>query len=141
MRHHPFLFVFVLVPLALIAAGCDDSDDPGTPAAPTPPALTTENFEGRVTVNGAITHPFVVTAPSTVTATLVSVAAGAETIVGFALGTWNGEYCQIILANDAAVQGKFVVGLAQTAGNFCVRVYDVGKLPQPTNYQVTVTHQ
>lgn len=141
MRHHPFLLALVLVPLALFAGGCSDNNSTNTPTTPTTPNLTTENFDGRVTINGAVTHAFVVTAPSTVTATLVTVGSGTDTVVGFALGTWNGEYCQIILANDAAVQGKFVVGLAQTAGNFCVRVYDVGKLPAATDYQVTVTHQ
>ena len=140
MRHHPFLFVFLLLPLALVAAGCDDTRDLNTPTGP-PPSPVTETFEGHITVNGAVTHPFTVTAPSTITATPVAVSSGADTVVGMALGTWNGEYCQIILANDAAVQGKFVVGIAQTAGSFCVRFYDVGKLPAAIDYQATVSHQ
>jgi hypothetical protein len=140
VRHHPFLCAFLLVPLVFFAAGCDDNNDVNTPTTP-PPSPITENFEGHVTVNGAVTHPFTVTAPSTITATLVAVSSGADTVVGMALGTWNGENCQIIITNDAAVQGKFIVGIAQTAGTFCVRFYDVGQLTQAIDYQATVSHQ
>ena len=142
---HSTRVVLVLLPLALFAAAC--GDDPGNggnlPTTPTPPSLTTENFEGTVTVNGAITHPFLVTAPSTLTATLVSLADGTEGVtIGMSLGTWNGEYCQIVLANDTAIQGKFIVGVAQTAGAFCLRVADAtGQLTKPAPYQITVTHQ
>jgi hypothetical protein len=141
LTHHSFRVAFVLLPLALFISGCSDSDDDNfTPTAPEP-TITTETFEGTVTINGAITHSFTVTAPSTVTATLTAVSTGAEAVIGLSLGTWNGEYCQIVLANDAAVQGKFVVGIAQTAGNFCIRLYDVGRFAGPTGYQVTVSHQ
>jgi hypothetical protein len=142
---HPIRVVLVLLPLALFTTACgNDTVGGGTlPTTPTPPTLTTETFEGTVTVNGAITHSFIVTAPSTLTATLVSLADGTEGVtIGMSLGTWNGEYCQIVLTNDTAIQGKFIVGVAQTAGNFCLRVADAtGQLTQPASYQVTVTHQ
>jgi ABC-type Fe3+-hydroxamate transport system substrate-binding protein len=137
----PKRLVFALLSVALITAGCGGNSSTTTPTTPTTPTSTTETFEGTITVNGAITHPFVVTAPSTVTATMGTVSTGTDTVIGLALGTWNGEFCQIVLANDAAGEGKFVIGLAQTAGNFCVRVYDSGKLTAPATYSVTVIHQ
>jgi hypothetical protein len=33
-----------------------------------------------------------------------------------------------------------VTGTAQQTGNFCVRIYDVGKLTASTNYTIDVTH-
>jgi len=48
--------------------------------------------------------------------------------------------CQIILANDAATSLGVVTGTASTAGNFCVRVSDVGRLTAPTDYEITVRH-
>jgi hypothetical protein len=48
--------------------------------------------------------------------------------------------CQIILANDNATQNITVIGEARSAGNFCVRIYDVGKPTGLTGYRLTVTH-
>ena len=137
---HSFRVAFALLPLAFFAAGCGSSDDTSTPTTPSPTVIT-ETFEGTLTINGATTFPFVVGTPSTLTATLVSVSAGTDVAIGLALGTWNGEDCTLVITNDAAVQGKFVIGVAQTAGNFCVRVFAPTTLAAATGYQVTVTHQ
>ncbi len=130
-----------LVCLAASTAGCNNSTSPVDPS-PVVPTLT-EAFAGTVTLNGAVTHPFIVGTPGTVTASLVTVETGTETVIGMSLGAWNTttESCQIIIANDNAVQGRIIIGTAQTSGAFCVRLYDVGKLTAPTSYDVTVTHQ
>ncbi len=60
--------------------------------------------------------------------------------VGLSLGTWNGESCQTVIARDSTVVGNSIVGAASAAGNFCVRVYDVGKLAAATSYDVQVVH-
>jgi len=144
LMSHSIRVVFVLLPLALVAAGCGSSSDPTLPTTPSP-TVVTETFAGTVTINGAVTNPFIVGAPSTVTATLTAVSVGdnpaTDVPLGMSLGTWNGEYCSIVLANDAAIQGKFIVGVAQTAGSFCLRMFDNGTLTTATSYQVTVTHQ
>lgn len=131
----------VLLVAALAAAGCDES----APTAPTTPEVPviTESFAGTVTVNGAVTHPFVIGTPAAVQATLSNVSAGADAVVGFSLGTWNTDFetCTAIISNDNAVDGRTLVGSATTAGAFCVRVYDVGKLTAPTSYEITVLHR
>jgi hypothetical protein len=137
------LVVSVLAALAaVVATGCNNTSAPTAPTTPQVPTVT-ESFASTLTINGAVTHPFLVGTPGTVAATLLTVGTGTDTIVGIALGTWNTttESCQIIIANDNAVQGRILVGTAQTSGAFCVRVYDVGKLTTATTYDVTVTHQ
>lgn len=131
----------LLLPLALVAAGCGD-DPVTTPTTPTVPTVT-EPFEGTIGRNGANTHAFLVQTTSGVTATLTTVAPDNTVPLGFALGTWNTatEACTLIIANDNATEGRIIVGTAQTSGAFCVRIYDVGKVTQPTSYQVTVVHQ
>lgn len=128
-----------LLTLALLAPACG-SDDPVTPTDPTPPSETSEIFDGTVTVNGAVTHPFIVQRAGTVVARLAIVDPDAAAVIGMSLGTWNGAACQIILANDNAVLGVTLTGTASVAGSFCVRAYDVGKLTSPTSYQIVVTH-
>jgi hypothetical protein len=56
------------------------------------------------------------------------------------LGTWNGTACQAVLAKDNAVQGSTLLGTASTAGNLCVRIYDVGFLVSSITYQIDVVH-
>ena len=60
--------------------------------------------------------------------------------VGFALGTWNGVACQIVIADDSAAQGDTVAGGASRTGNLCVRIYDVGNLTEATAYEILVVH-
>ena len=128
---------------AALAAGCD-SDEPITPTDPgtTAPEIS-ETFSETLTINGARTHTFVVGRAGTVTARIAGPTSEDSDVVGLSLGTWNGVVCQIILANDNATLNTAtasVTGTASTAGNFCVRVYDVGRLTRSLDYSVTVTH-
>jgi hypothetical protein len=128
----------LLVLLALTAGACGD-DDNSTPIAPTPPTTTTETFAGTVNPNGAVTHPFSTFAAGSVTVTL-STLSPEGSVIGLSLGTWNGAFCQIILANDQAVQGSVVIGNASSLGSLCARVYDVGRLSENASYELTVVH-
>src|SRR5688572_33438127 len=93
-----------LVPLAvllLIVSGCG-SDDPGDTPTDPGPVQKVDSFSGLLTLNGAVTHPFSVTAVGSMIATLADLkpadpAFPAESAgpVGLALGTWNGSICQI----------------------------------------------
>jgi hypothetical protein len=135
MHRRLFAFVPVMV-AALLTTGCDDPA-PAAPSAP-PPAEINETFTGTVTVNGAQTHPFPVTTAGAISARFASLSVS-DAVVGLSLGTWNGQVCQIILANDNATASSVVPGTA-SVGAFCVRVYDVGRLTGPLDYEVVVTH-
>jgi hypothetical protein len=128
--------------LALILAaglitGCGDSETPTTPTDP--PVEISEPFTGTLTLNGAVTHPFVVQRAGQAVATVTSLSPDSAAVISVSLGTWNGQVCQILLANDAATTNTTVIGNA-SAGNFCLRVLDVGRLTAPTDYAITVRH-
>ena len=78
----------------------------------------------------------------TVTATLTTLGPDSTFILGMSLGTWNGTTCQVVLANDRATQGSFIVGGVSSFGNLCVRMYDIGNITptEPYTYEITVTH-
>jgi hypothetical protein len=125
---------------ALAAAGC--GNDTVTNPSQTPPTAVTETFEGTLTINGAITQPFVVQTAGAVTATM-TVLDPSDATLGMSLGTWNGLACTVgapTLANDKATVGVTLTGSATATGNYCVRVYDAGSLTRATAYQLTVTH-
>ena len=132
------LWVPALLVAALAASACSDNSTPSGPTGP-PPTAVTETFDGTLTVNGAVTQPFVVGTAGTVVVRLAALEP-ADAVIGVSIGTWNGVTCQIVIANDNATSGASATGNATATGNYCVRVYDVGKLTQATGYQITVTH-
>ena len=137
LRSVTFRALLLLAPLA--AAACGDDNTTNTPTAPTPVAVT-EQFSDSLNPNGGRTHPFIVQQAGTVSVRLTALGPDDTATVGLSLGTWNGQVCQIILANDAALLNTAVTGTAQQTGQFCVRVYDVGKLTASADYTVDITH-
>ena len=130
-----------LILCAVLATGaCGSSNVTPTSPTPTPPATVTETFSGTINRNGAMTHAFLAQASGGVTATLAVLAPENVTSIGVSLGTWNGSACATVIANDNAAQGAVVVGLTSSAGNLCVRVYDVGKIGNLASYELTVVH-
>src|SRR5215217_3309435 len=118
--------LFAIVLLACLAAACDD-DITNTPITPTLPK--TETFTGVVTQNGSVTHNFQVGAAGSVLARLKSIGADNTLVVSFALGTWTGSACSVVLAADAATGGAELQGTMTGIGTLCARVADVGNVP------------
>ncbi|PHY12208.1 MAG: hypothetical protein CK533_00525 [Acidobacterium sp.] len=135
-----FTFVAVALPLLLASAGCDSAIDsfPTTPD----PVTVTETFTGSVNINGAATHTFFTTATGAVTATLTSLGENPPSAIGISLGTYAGSTCSLVLTNDKAVVTSVVTGVVTTlGGSLCVRIYDVGSLTGPADYEIKVEHK
>lgn len=133
-----FKFAAMLA-IALSATACRNNNT--TAPTTTTPVAVTDPFSGTLTRNGAASHQFNVSAQGPVFATLTSVA-DSTVPVGFSLGIWNmtTSVCSMVLSNDAAVQGTTLTGSATNVGQLCVRVYDVGKVIDPLDYQLSVVH-
>jgi hypothetical protein len=129
---------FLAVALALTAVGCGS----GTTTSPTTttPTTVTDTFAGTLTTNGAQSYTFTTAASGTVTATIATLAPNSTLVVGLALGTWNGNACQVVLSKDSATQSSFIVGQASQANTFCVRIYDVGNVTDPSTFELQVNH-
>jgi hypothetical protein len=128
---------FVCVLAGVVACGDDTPTAPDQPVQR--PTVTEPPIQGRLTVNGAASHSFT-TGSGQISVTITELVPDSAAVIGVSLGTWNGSACQIVLANDNATQGAGVLGTASGPGNFCVRVYDVGKLTAATEYTLTVVH-
>ncbi len=131
--------LFAIVLLAGLAVACDD-EITTTPITPTLPK--TETFTGVVTQNGAATHNFEVGGGGAVTAVLKTIGADNTLVVSFALGTWTGSACSIILANDGATGGAILNGTMTGIGTLCTRVSDVGNVASGAEvpYTIEVVH-
>ena len=136
MRNFATPLILILTTTMLAGCGSDNTAQPPTQPSP---VTVTETFSGTLTVHGAVTHSFAVERAGTVSATLKTLSDSAATL-GVSLGTWNGAACAILLSNTAAVLNTTVTGTAQTVGQFCVWLNDVGKLTAGVDYTIDVTH-
>jgi hypothetical protein len=128
----------VLVALSFVA--CDSQDPFEIPTSPSPPVIVTQTFSGRVTPNGAQTHTFGTQASGSVTATLKFLVPDPSVPMGFALGTWNGTSCSLVIAKTDAVESTVLIGAVSALGSLCVYIHDVGNLTAPTEYEIEVLH-
>lgn len=128
----------VLVALALVA--CDSQDPFEIPTSPSPPVIITQTFNGTVTPNGAQTHTFGTQASGSVTATLKFLVPDPSVPMGFALGTWNGTSCSLVIAKTDAVENTVLIGAVSALGSLCIYIHDVGNLTAPTQYEIEVLH-
>lgn len=131
--------LFAILILACGAAACDDD----TPTTPTTPAVSvTETFTGQVAQSGSSMHNFSTTSSGAVVATLKAIGTDNTLVVSFALGTWTGSACSLVLENPAATGGAQLTGTMTGAGTLCVRVGDQGNIGtgQSASYTIEVTH-
>jgi hypothetical protein len=128
----------VLVALTFVA--CDAQDPFEIPTSPDPPTIITETFNGTVTPNGAQAHAFATQASGEVTATLKFLVPDPTIPMGFALGTWNGSNCTLVITKTDAIENTVIIGAVSALGNLCVYIHDVGNLSAPIEYQIEVLH-
>jgi hypothetical protein len=113
---------------------------PATVASPT----VSESFTGVLPVGGFKFYSFSIAANGTVNVTLNSVGgAGVPSTVQVGLGI--GQPSGIDCAATTSVTAGTPAAAPQATGTFgpgafCVRVYDVGNLFAPANFNITIAH-
>ena len=134
-------FVCAVLPVvAAISGGCSGLIDelPTTPD----PVISTDTFNGTLTVNGGQTHNVFTGATGQVVATLTSLGENPPAKVGFGMGTLGSTgACNLVLTKDDAVVNTVLAGTVSTlSGSLCVRIYDTGAMTAPVDYTFTVSH-
>jgi hypothetical protein len=125
----------VAVVLALVSAGCS-SDNTVTTPTPTPPPASpaTENFSSAVVPLGTTAHTFVAAQAGTVDVTLTSSGPPTDVVLGVGIGipTTSGAGCSLSTAvTTAPGSTPQLSAVPVDAGNFCIKVFDVGNLCPP----------
>jgi hypothetical protein len=134
----------VLTALALTASACGGSSDSSAlPTTPTP-SIVTNTFTGSITQNGTAIHPFSVTSSGyTLLAGYTSIAPATVTALGMGIGAWDGTTCGLNQTqNDVARSGGTAISGTAASGNYCIRVYDAGNIPEGVTavYTLQVQH-
>jgi hypothetical protein len=110
--------------------------------SPSPTALV-ERFSGSLKQQGSVIFTFTVAQASTVDVTLTALAPAttAPATVGVGLGTPSGDACTVTTSASSVAPGATPqLSVAQSAGSYCVRVFDTGGLSQTVTVNVTVSH-
>ena len=132
----------LLVAAMLFSPACEDAS-PTTPATPTPSPTKTDDFTGSLSKNGAVAHSFTLVGTGSVTASLKSLDPDATQVLGLNIGQWDGSSCSFFKANENATVGTTLTVTANSTGTLCVRIYDSGKITDPSvtyNYDIQVIH-
>jgi hypothetical protein len=135
----------VLAALTLGVSACSSSNS--TVTTPTTPVTSsTETFSGSIDRGATAVHPFAVKADGyTVLAGYTSLSPSSVTALGMGIGAWDGTTSTCGLnqtQNDSAKSGSTGLNATAAAGNYCIRVYDGGNIPEgvTATYTLHVDH-
>lgn len=134
------LLVCICAVPAALGAGCGNND--ATPTAPTTRSSpVTETFSSNLTVQGSAIRMITAIQSGTFTATLTS-AAQPGVQVGLAIGLRNGNASQCLATREvmAAAGSSPQLSAQVDAGDYCVRIFDIGQLQSPMNFSVTLSY-
>ncbi len=135
---------------AILASSCG-GNGVTTPTTTTTTTTTTtvaeptirENFSGTLAVGPSRFYSFSVSQNGTVNVTLTSLGGSSQpsdVTVGLSVGTPSGTGCStpstvtVSAASTAQVTGTYSPGI------YCARIFDVGNLPAPVAFAITIAH-
>lgn len=125
--------------LALGASACNST--PTNPTQPTPDPIA-DVYKGTLGKNDAERFSFVTGVSGALSAQIILLNP-ADLIVGLGLGVFNqtSGTCSVMLSNERATTGTLIEGNSDRAGTLCVRIFDVGNVVEPADYEIRVIHQ
>ena len=140
------LLIPVAAVLALAVSACSDNSSPTVTTPTTPVISVTENYTGSIDRGGTAIHSFAIQSSGyTLLAAYLTIAPTSVTALGMGIGSWDAATATCGLnqtQNDAAKAGSTAISATAPAGNFCIRVYDGGNIPEgvTASYTLQVQH-
>ena len=139
----------ILFVLAVAASGCGGNSTTAPSGTSTTPTTTvaaptiSETWTSVLPVGGFKFFSFGIPSNGTVNITLTSV--GGQFVpstvqLGIGIGTPEGTDCTTTQTTTAAAGSTAQISTTETAGVYCVRIYDVGNLFAPANFAVQIDH-
>lgn len=129
----------ILAVLAVLC-GCDESSSSPTESTDdeTGTTVVTESYTGSFGMGGTSDHEVGIGASGTTEAVLVSLAPLATLTVGMGIGTLDDSRACTLATQDTSVRVGDTLTLAVTSGLYCVRLFDVGNVPEGAVVDYTV---
>lgn len=134
-----------LLPFALAGAvaGCGDSPtEPTATTATTTSTAGTSTFASSFGPQGASSRLVTASAAGTLVVTLDSAGPPADIVVGLGVGIPrnDGGGCFVSSSVNTAAGSGARISVAVDAGNYCVKVYDIGNARSTVSFSSTITN-
>jgi hypothetical protein len=127
----------VCVLAALLAAGCSDST---TPTSATATATTAFTFASSFTTRGSASRSFEQLATGAVDLTLRAASPDVRLGIGLGIPRPDGSGCNLTRGVEVSMGEAPQLTLVAEPGVWCVRVYDVGFVPERVAFTLEVSH-
>jgi len=139
------LVLSVLIPVSVMAmSACANPFSSllgGNPNSPSTPTSTTDTFNGSLAPSGSLVFGFSVANASSVAITLTAVAPATTAPLGLGIGPSSNGNCTIANSTSSAIAAASPqLSANESAGSYCIKVWDAGNLATSSNVTVTVAH-
>jgi hypothetical protein len=104
---------------------------------------TTTTFASTLAVGGTATRTFTTTQGGTITVSLASLG-GAEpdAVVGLGIGLLRtNSSCGLSQSIETSAGSSAQIMISADAGQYCVRIFDLGSLTEDSSFSMTIEHQ
>ena len=125
----------IALSVAMTLAGCGSDNTPTTPSTTSGPM--TENWSSVLAPGGASTRTFTLNSAGTIVVTLT---AGPTVGLGVGLPRTNGGGCRLGVSVNASPGTTPQINSQADAGQYCVQVYDLGTLTDPSGFALKIEH-
>jgi len=130
----PWLVIAISAAMMLAACGSDS-----TPTTPSNTSTTvTENWSSVIAPGGASTRSFTLTSAGTIVVTLT---AGPTVGLGVGLPRTTGGGCRLGVTVNASPGTAPQITAQADAGQYCVQVFDLGTLNDPSGFALKIEHK
>ncbi len=126
---------FVLL-TALVAGACTQAATPTSASS----SASTFTFASSFTVNGSASRSFEQLATGAVTLTLTAASPDVRLGIGLGIPRPDGSGCNLTRAVEVGVGSTPHLTVTAEPGVWCVRVYDVGVVPERVTFALDVSH-
>ena len=126
----------VALSAALMLAACGSDSTPTTPSNTS--STVTENWSSVIAPGGASTRSFTVTSAGTIDVTLT---AGPTVGLGVGLPRTTGGGCRLGVTVNASPGTAPQITAQADAGQYCVQVFDLGTLNDPSGFALKIEHK
>lgn len=123
--------------VAFVAAGCSDA---ATPTTPTATGATTFTFSSTFTTKGSASRSFEQLTTGAVSLTLSAASPDVRLGIGLGIPRPDGSGCNLTRASEVGVSAAPQIALTAEPGVWCVKVYDLGLVPERVTFALDVSH-
>lgn len=132
----PFRYLLLAL-AALVAAGCSDA---ATPTTPTSTEATTFTFSSTFTAKGSASRSFEQLTTGAVSLTLTGASPDVRLGIGLGIPRPDGSGCNLTRASEVGVGASPQIAMTAEPGVWCVKVYDLGLVPERVTFALDVSH-